>query len=577
MADDPIDDPRLLSVAGSISSGDPVDWPDLDDGDDPESTAVLNELRLLADLSQLGDPAPSMWGPFTIVGELGRGAYGTVYRAVDPKLNHEVALKVIPRREETGRAAADPLAEARLLAQVNDPHVVRVYRVEEVGNEVGVAMELIDGETLHDLVKERGPFSAAETAVLGAAISRALAAVHRQKLLHGDVKAHNVMRAAGGRVVLMDFGAGRDLKTGAPASTAGVKGTPMYMAPEVMAGGARTNASDIYSLGVLLFYLVTGSYPIASGTRQEVAESIRTGARRQRLRDLRPDLPDDFIRVVERAIAERPEERYQSAGELEADLVRRPAPVPPPPVPPFPWKWALAGGGVVVLIVAALWSSRLIPGPSSPAPVASAPAMTSPAAAAGETPGAYRIDAVFYREQNGQAVRLDQGARISLGDRLSLRVRSSVPTYVYIVNEDEQGESFLLFPLPGQALQNPLPPDSRHELPGVVNGQPSTWEVTTTGGREHFLVFASPQEPLAALAEFFEKLPRATPGRPVTYPKLSGDNLAVLRGVGGLAQKRPSPDNTGRLSSQFAAPLPSDEETARGVWVRQLTLENPVK
>jgi hypothetical protein len=151
-----------------------------------------------------------------------------------------------------------------------------------------------------------------------------------------------------------------------------------------------------------------------------------------------------------------------------------------------------------------------------------------------------------------------------------------VPIYAYVVNEDERGNSFLLFPLPGQALGNPLPAGVRHEIPGRVNGEPLRWVVDTAGGREHFLVFVTPNAPTPAFERMFAALRRPSLGAPVLAAPLTGDLVGALRGVGGLAKAPPAPA-TPSLSGQFTTALPEKGETATGVWVRQLTLENPGK
>ena len=186
----------------------------------------------------------------------------------------------------------------------------------------------------------------------------------------------------------------------------------------------------------------------------------------------------------------------------------------------------------------------------------------------------YRIEAAFYREQGGATVRLTPGSRVTPGDRLSLQVTSSVPTYVYIVNEDDRGASFLLFPLPGLESANPLTPGTRHEIPGAANGTRLFWEVSSAGGREHFLIFASPQPLSPAFQRVFDGLPRARAGAPVLAEPMSGEMASVLRGVGGLV-KGPTVSAGPGLRAEFGSPLPTGEETARGVWVRQLTLDNP--
>ena len=515
------------------------------------------------------------------------GVYGTVYRAFDPNLNLEVALKVIrPRGASPLLDVSHTLNEARLLAQVNHPNVVRVYRAERIGQEVAVSMEFVRGRTLKELVSSQGPFSAREAMLIGVDLCCALAAVHGARLIHGDIKALNVMRAIGGRTVLMDFGSSYEVKAGT-SSGRRLAGTPVYLAPEVFAGERRTTVSDIYSVGVLLFYLATGSYPVEGRTRSEVGRLHERHAQRRLLRDLRPDLPEAFISVVDRAMAENPLERYQTAGELEAALNRalvseEPAPVPVPSPPgPLPYWLKLSLAAATILVGSGLVfnyfqlnSQRGANRTGADADRASVAAPSSGAAAPVTPADAYRIEAAFYREEGGSRVQLQPGERVARGDKLSLQVIASVPTYVYVVNEDDRGESYLLFPLPGQQLANPLPPGTRHQIPGVVNGERVFWEVSSAGGREHFLIFATPQPLSPAFARVFDQLPKAGSNTQALAQPLTGDMQVMLRGVGGLA-KAPTARPGAKLNEEFGAPLSNAEETARGVWVRQLTLENP--
>ena len=424
---------------------------------------------------------------------------------------------------------------------------------------------------------------------VGVDICCALAAVHGLQMLHGDVKAQNVMRATGGRTVLMDFGAGYDVKID---ETSGQRpaGTPLYLAPEAFSGAVRTPVSDIYSAGVLLYYLATGTYPVDGLTGVDVRRQHEIGAPRRRLRDVRPDLPDAFIRVIERATAVRPEDRHQTAGELEADLnlalrqeapkpapapMPRPAPPPPDPKPFLSRPVALSIAGVIAALAMWLGYSRMNT-PEAPSAVASLPsaAPTAPGPTAATTGDDYRIEAAFYREEAGGRVRLAPGARVARDDRLSLQVASSVPTYLYVVNEDDHGESYLLFPIPDLQTTNPLSAGERHEIPGRVNGQRVHWQVSSEGGREHFLVFASPLPLSPAFQRVFDSLPKPSANAPVLARPLNSDLVGVLRGVGGLA-KAPTAAPSPGLRAEFGSPLPSGEEVARGVWVRQLTLDNP--
>ena len=160
--------------------------------------------------------------------------------------------------------------EARRLARLRHEHVVQVYGAEEHDGRVGLWTELVRGESLEQLVADRGPLGAREAALVGLDVCAALAAVHGAGLVHRDVKAQNVMREAGGRVVLMDFGTGEDL-----AGTSRLVGTPFYLAPEIFRGQKASVQSDLYSVGVLLFYLVTGKFPVVGRDDGAVAGSTR--------------------------------------------------------------------------------------------------------------------------------------------------------------------------------------------------------------------------------------------------------------------------------------------------------------
>ena len=168
------------------------------------------------------------------------------------------------------------------------------------------------------LLAERGPFGASEAALVGQDVCRALSAVHHAGLVHGDIKAENIIREDGGRIVLTDFGSGQHQKAGTD-EIARRTGTPLYLAPEGLLGEPHSVASDTYAVGVLLYHLVTGEFPVHAGSLHEL---IAAHGRREtgHLRDLRPDVPDGFIRVVERAIAHDPAQRFQTAGEMHAAL-----------------------------------------------------------------------------------------------------------------------------------------------------------------------------------------------------------------------------------------------------------------
>jgi hypothetical protein len=256
------------------------------------------------------------WGDFRVIREIGRGAFGRVYRAWDDDLHREVALKIIRPRDAAHRTAV--LREGQMLARVKHQNVVTIFRAQQIGDEVGLTMELIQGRHLAALVRDSGPMGADEATVVGLSLCAALAAVHGAGVLHRDVKAHNVMRESGGRIVLMDFGAGREA---GPEREGGAElsGTPLYLAPELFAGQPASPASDLYSVGVLLFYLVTRRYPVEGANLADLEAKHAARARRL-LPDVRADLPASFVRVVHRALSPDPRARPQTAGEMMAEL-----------------------------------------------------------------------------------------------------------------------------------------------------------------------------------------------------------------------------------------------------------------
>jgi serine/threonine protein kinase len=261
-------------------------------------------------------PAYDQWGRFVLLRKLGEGAYGDVYQAHDTQLDRDVALKLLKSSASSAATARRLLAEARMLARVRHPNVASVYGAGEHDGRAGMWMELVRGVNLEELLHARGPMSASEAALVGLDLCRALAAVHGAALVHRDVKASNVMREVGGRIVLTDFGAGRCRGLEPKRQLAG---TPLYLAPEVLAGSEATVLSDIYSLGVVLFRLVTAGYPRRASRFGDLLD-IRSAGTPTSLRDLRPDLPEAFVAAVEQALAFDPAARTQSAGALRAAL-----------------------------------------------------------------------------------------------------------------------------------------------------------------------------------------------------------------------------------------------------------------
>jgi hypothetical protein len=228
-------------------------------------------------------------------------------------------VKVLHKRVAETRLKERLLREGRALARVRHPNVVSVLGVETNDDQIALCMEFVHGETLEDGLA-RGPLSAREATLVCQDVCRALAAVHLAGFVHQDVKARNVMREKAGRIVLMDFGAGQDVSQLAVFGKARVAGTPLYMAPEVLAGQSPSPTSDVYSVGVLLYHLVTSAYPVEGHTLDEIRSAHMQG-RRRLLGERRPELPVPFLQVVDRALAADPARRYATAAQFLEALV----------------------------------------------------------------------------------------------------------------------------------------------------------------------------------------------------------------------------------------------------------------
>lgn len=256
------------------------------------------------------------WGPFEHLQRVGRGSFGEVYRAFDPTLQRHVALKLLlPSQLNRESEATAVLREARAIARLRHPNVVPVYGVDRHEGRVGFWSDFVRGETLVAILRARGPMSAREAALIGLDVCRAVSALHAAGLVHRDIKAGNIMREEGGRILLMDFGLSQE--HGKDDNRA--SGTPLYMAPELLDGQPASVASDIYAIGVLLFNLLTSEYPVRGATREELRANHHAGNRRSLL-DIRPDLPEALVFVVETAISTKPDARFATAGRMAVAL-----------------------------------------------------------------------------------------------------------------------------------------------------------------------------------------------------------------------------------------------------------------
>lgn len=540
---------RLLVLAERLAEREPVDWDsEISASSEAEERVVVSSMRLLARISAMhvsnapprAPDRPALvehrqrWGRLEKLTCIGQGGFGRVYKAWDPVLEIWVALKLA--RPDANGHVQNMLDEARLLARLRHENIVRIYGAEKHNGQVGIWMEFIDGRTLDEIVKSEGPLSEAEATAVGETLAQALAAVHQAGVVHKDVKAHNVMRERGGRIVLMDFGAGSRLDQA--AGDGSLQGTPYYLAPEVLAGQVPDERSDIYSLGVLLFYLVTRRYPVEAKSLAELEARHRRGEMTE-LVDVRPKLGRNYCRVVGKALARDPRRRFASAGRLAHALHERRLRFP---------AWAAWSVAAVLSVLAAIAYFRAA--------------------------SSYSIETAFYRAGRTDQ-RLVSGAKIAPNDQLYLRLLADKPLHVYVINQDARGQAVLLFPIEGLQPTNPLPAHETHHLPGRVDGEDIYWVVTSAGERERFLVVASPK-PLKELERAAQNLPRAQFGQAIQYAPLQPSQLGALRGVLGLAPAAvPKTDVAEADLFQDIEALATRREKQRGVWVRRLELENP--
>jgi TolB-like protein len=265
-------------------------------------------------------------GPYRVQDKLGAGGMGEVYRAYDPRLEREVALKVLPASSFADAAArARLLREARSAAGLNHPNICTIYDVGEADGQAYIAMELVIGETLSTRLS-RGPLPVDELLRYALQLAEALAHAHERGVVHRDLKCANVVLTADGRAKVLDFGlAKRMLAAGDEEATESqatftkpgtVMGTLAYMAPEQLRGEPVDMRCDIWALGIVLYEMAAGDRPFRGNTGYELSSSILS----QPPRPLSLEAPAVLRAVIERCLEKEPGRRYQRAGEVRAAL-----------------------------------------------------------------------------------------------------------------------------------------------------------------------------------------------------------------------------------------------------------------
>jgi TolB-like protein/Tfp pilus assembly protein PilF len=260
-------------------------------------------------------PPVERWRDLTILEPLGAGARGEVWRAWDATLQRDVALKFLQPSVAGGDAASsDLLSEARALARVRHPSIVTVFGIAEDAGRAGMWMECVRGVTLAHEIGRVGALPAQRVAWIGLQLCSALEALRSAGLVHRDIKPANIMLEGEERVVLTDFGLGWRPALGGHVPPE-ISGTPLFLAPEVLAGEMPTHQSDLYALGVTLWWALAGEAPFRSKTFGELRLEAARGPSRP-LHSIRPEAPRDLVEAILLAMKPSPAERARSAGEL---------------------------------------------------------------------------------------------------------------------------------------------------------------------------------------------------------------------------------------------------------------------
>jgi serine/threonine-protein kinase len=272
-------------------------------------------------------------GRYRIEGILGRGGMASVYLARDAELDRPVAVKVLAEHlADTPGFRERFVREARLAAQLSHPNVVQVFDVGEDEGRPFIVMEYVEGTTLGEEVKQRGPLEPTEVVDLALQVCGGLEHAHAAGLVHRDIKPQNLLLRADGTVKIADFGIARAAETTKLTQIGSVLGTAAYLSPEQALGEEVTAAADIYSLGCVLFELLTGRTPYVFKTLPELVTKHREEAI-EPLREVRPDVPERLEAAVMHALARNPAYRPESAAALAQELA---AASPEPPTQALP-------------------------------------------------------------------------------------------------------------------------------------------------------------------------------------------------------------------------------------------------
>ncbi|HEX9181333.1 MAG TPA: serine/threonine-protein kinase [Burkholderiales bacterium] len=268
------------------------------------------------------DPDQPSFGRYQILGELGKGAMGLVYKAHDPLIERTVAIKTINLSLECGDAAeyeARFYQEARAAGGLNHPNIVTIHDIGRSGNVAFMAMEFLEGREVRAMLAPGKPLPVEQAVSIAAQAAEGLASAHARGVIHRDVKPSNLMVGRDGLVKIMDFGIARMRSSDVLTQTGVVLGSPKYMSPEQVTGKRADHRSDLFSLGVVLYEMLTGRAPF-EGENMTAIMLQTLNANPEPACTLNPEVPAVLDFIVAKMLAKKLDERYQEAREVAADL-----------------------------------------------------------------------------------------------------------------------------------------------------------------------------------------------------------------------------------------------------------------
>ncbi len=495
-------------------------------------------------------------GRYRIVRKLGSGGMADVYLAEDQELGRRVAIKILDGRHANDDQFIERFRrEAKNAAALNHPNIVSIYDRGNAEDTYYIAMEYLDGRTLKELIVGHGQAPVRVAVEYARQILSALRFAHRHGIVHRDIKPHNVLVDREGRVKVTDFGIAR-AGTSQMTETGSIVGTAQYLSPEQARGGEVDQRSDLYSLGVVLYELLTGKTPFEGDTPVEIAMK-HLSATPQTPSELRPDIPPELDMVILRALAKNPDDRYQSADEMEGDLdrVARGAPVaaatmdqatqvlsrpataaaaataatmiaPATAVPPRPpvveeeleedgggrplWPWLLAAAFVIAAVIAGFFVFQELSGPKATQPVGLYQG-EAVAQAQQQITAAHLVAKVMHgpstKYKQGIVYKQDPaaGEKLAKGDTVTIWSSTGPPKVAVPDVKDEQ------WPQAQQELTNAGFVPVEHIVPGDTKGKvtatdPPSGQKAPKGSKVRVNVMSGPQQ--------------------VAVPSVVGDSLA---------------------------------------------------